>query len=81
MKREDLINEIAFFCFDHDMLIGDTQLKRKIDNQLDEPAFVESLINIIMVKARNTSDIDLDTAKEMLLALEEIRLDLEFYDY
>ena len=81
MKRDILIAEIVKFCFDYDMRIDENQLKEKIDSKLNEVEFVESLINTIIIKAKNSNNINPKKVKELLIELEIIRLELEFRDY
>ena len=81
MRRDILINEIIGFCFDYGVLIDENEVRTKIDIKLNEAAFVESLINTIIIKEKNSSNINPIKVKELLLELEKIRLELEYKEY
>ena len=81
MKRDILISEIISFCFDYGVMIDEEEVKSKIDSQLEDVDFLETLINTIIIKAKQSPNVDLDKVKELLLELEIIRLELEYKDY
>ena len=78
MERDSLINEIISFCFDYELPIDKNELKAQIADKLKEAHFIESLINAIVIKAKNSQTINKDKVKRMLLELEKIRLELEY---
>jgi len=49
-----------------------------LEQQLKESDFVESLINTIILKTNNHRNINSKGIKKLLLALEDLRLDLEY---
>jgi len=74
-----LIEQVVRFCFHYDGLIDD-EVRTKVASELGEPAFIESLINTIVIKAKNSKNIDVKKVQELLLELEKIRLELEYKD-
>ena len=80
MERNTLISAIVRFCFDYDGFIDD-EIERKVESKLNEVEFIENLINTIVIKAKNSRNIDITQVKAMLLELEKIRLELEYKDY
>jgi len=86
MKRKDIASEIVDFCVKHKIFkaSGDKKaIKKNIEYRLGECAFIEEVINIIMVtlKTENSKNIDIIKTKNLLLGLEKIRLDLEYKDF
>ena len=83
MDRHVLIDEIAGFGYDYGIFslsVGVNEIKRRIAYILDESEHIESLISAIIIKTKNTNDIDIERVKKILLELEKIRLDLEYND-
>jgi len=86
MERKTLVNEIARFCFDYglfDKSVKIDEIENKIKAELEDPSFIESLINTILVKTKyfknsKSKNLDVDQLKELLLNLEKIRLELEY---
>ena len=84
MKRNILVNEIVTFCFTNEIFhktIKVSEIKNRVRICLDEIDFIESLINTIIIKTRISKNIDIEKAKELLVELEKIRLELEYKDY
>jgi hypothetical protein len=79
MDRYTLIDEIVSLCFDYDGVV-DGEIKAKVESKLAEPQFVENLINTIIIKSRDTKNVNINQIKALLLELERIRLDLEYKD-
>lgn len=55
MKKKVLIDEIMRFCFKYGIITNTVQveiIKRNIEEQLHDVAFVETLINTIFVKEK-----------------------------
>lgn len=77
MERKRLIEEIINICFS-DILCDKNELMSKIDIGLEEASFIESLINTIVIKTRACKNIDADRIIEILLELENKRLELEY---
>jgi len=80
MERKELINIIIDFFIEYklfDKSIKIKEIKSKIDDQLKDIEFVESLINTVIVKVKKRKNVDLKV-KILLLELEKIRLELEF---
>ena len=83
MERKELINEIAVFCYDYRLFkrtIKIDELINIIELQLEDVAFIESLINTIIVKTNKDKNIDVEKVKKILLELDKIRLELEYKD-
>ena len=81
MRREVLISEIIKFCLDYGVLINENEIKTNIENGLSEADFIESLINMIIIKSKKSFGLDIRRVKELLIELEKIRLELEYKDY
>ena len=84
MKRKVLVNEIVDFClylkiFNRSM--GIIELRKGIDEQLDNIEQVETLIKDIQIKAKKSKGIDIARLKKLVMGLESIRFDLDFKDY
>ena len=84
MERKELINEIISFCFECGVLdasdnVGELQII--FDSKLEEPHFIENLINTIVIKTRTCGELDIEKIKNLLLELERVRLELEFKSY
>ena len=81
MTRKILIDEIVRFgslygLFDKKIRIY--EIRNTIETQLANVDFVESLINTIIRKTKSHKNVDTEKLKELLLALEKIRLNLEY---
>ena len=81
MKRNILVEEIMNFCLDYGVFIELKEIKSKIKQGLEQAELIESLINTIFLKAKSSKNMDIERVKELLIELEEVRLDLEFKDY
>ena len=80
MNKYKLAEELKDFCF-YNQIFGNTKEEMSVDkivDQLEEIWFVEHLIHTFIVKAKYKENIDIKKLKELLLQLEEIRLDLEY---
>ena len=83
MEREVLIDEIIDFCFKYDLFdksVIVSEIKNRIGEQLKESAFIENLINTIVVKTRKRNKMGNKKIRELLLELERLRLELEYQD-
>ena len=81
MERDNLIREIVSFCLDYGVLIDQKEVERNIEQGLEKAELIEDLINTIFKKAKGGKIKDIERAKELLIELEKIRLDLEFKYY
>ena len=84
MERKYLVNEIADFCIDYKLFktkLGTNEVKRKIEEQLEDSEFIESLINTVILKTKKCKNVEIERLKILLLELEKIRLELEYKDY
>ena len=80
-KRKKLANDITDFCLEYGIFnisCGAAEIKQRIEEQFIDPAFVEGLINMIIVKVKNHDDIDTGKLIEILSELERLRLELEY---
>ena len=83
MERTELINIIIDFFIEYKLLkkiVRIDEIKKTIDEQLNDARFIESLINTIIIKTMKRKNVDIEKIKILLLELEEIRIDLEFKD-
>ena len=83
MERKILLNEIAAFCFKYQLLdksISVNEIKDRIEKQLSDSTFIESLINTIIVRAKNDKTLNIERLKSLLLELERLRLEMEYTD-
>ena len=81
MERKRLAQELTDFCIAYRILgipCGARELEERIERQLDDVVFVETLINQIIVKAKNNWGINKDKLVEVLSELERVRLELEY---
>ncbi|MCL1858155.1 MAG: hypothetical protein FWF92_02850 [Oscillospiraceae bacterium] len=81
MTKQELIDEITDFCLEYNLFnkfVKIDETKNKIDYQLNDIEFVESLINTILLKTRNLKNQNINRIKILLLELEHVRLDLEY---
>jgi len=81
MERDILVDEIYNFCFDYGVLVDKKAIKKNIEKGLGKAEIVESIYNMVFTKAKRGKVEDVERAKELLIELEKIRLDLEFRDY
>ena len=80
MERDILVDEIYNFCFDYGVLVDKKAIKKNIEKGLGKAEIVESIYNMVFTKAKRGKVEDVERAKELLIELEKIRLDLEFRD-
>jgi len=84
LERNVLIDKITDFCLEYS-IIDDTlnadDFKCILNTHLKDEAFIENLINTIIVSVRTRNNVDIEVLKEILIGLEEIRLELEYKDY
>jgi len=84
MERNDLINEITDFFVEYGLLsksVNIDEIKSKIDEQLNDIPFIESLINTIILKTRNGKAKNYIRIIKLLAELEKVRLELEYMGY
>lgn len=85
MDRNILVELVVKFYFDTGLL-DESVLKRGeikiiVDDCLDKPEYLETIINTIIIKAKTHKVTDVEMLKAMLLELERIRLELEYKEY
>ena len=81
MERKKLVNDLTDFCLEYrifNISCGAKEIKQRIEEQFDDVIFVEGLINLIIVKAKNHEGIDTGKLVELLSELERVRLELEY---
>ena len=81
MNNKKLASELTDFCLKcgiFNISCGAKEVKQSIEEQFDDVVFVEGLINLIIVKAKDLKDIDKDKLVELLSELERVRLELEY---
>jgi len=81
MERERLAYELTNFCLVHGILNISCEVEEfaeRLNEQFDDMEFIETLINQIIVKTRNYNDLDTGKLIELLVALEYLRLELEY---
>jgi len=81
MERKVLIDEIVNFCIEYEVFnksFSISEINRRIENGLKDCAFIESLINTIIIKTQNHDNIDVEKIKKLRLELEKIKLDEEY---
>jgi len=81
MNRKKLANDVTDFALEYgifNITCGTQEIKQRIEEQFIDPAFVEGLINMIIVKAKDQDDIDTGRLIELLSDLERLRLELEY---
>jgi len=81
MERKYLIGEIISFCFEYKVFtkkVNIREIKESIDRQLEDTIFIENLINMIICKTKYRKNVDVARIKRLLLALEKIRLEMEY---
>ena len=84
MERKALINEIANFCFYYGLYnkpINISEIKSNIEYKINNPAFIESLINMINVNIRKRKNVDTQKLITILTELERLRLELEYKNF
>ena len=80
-KLTRLANELTDFCLAcgiFNISCSAKEIKQRIEEQFDDVVFVEGLINMIIVKAKEQQDIDTGKLVELLSELERLRLELEY---
>ena len=81
MERKRLAHELTDFCLAYgifNITYGAKEIKQRIEEQFCDVMFVEGLINMIIVKAKEHEDIDTGKLVELLTELERLRLELEY---
>jgi len=84
LRKINLIEKIIDFGFKYEIFDKTSdihELRSTIADLLSDTAFVEDLINTIIIKTRKRSDINAKEIKYLLIGLESIRIDLEHKDY
>ena len=82
MEREKLVDEIVDFCFAYGLckdVKKKDELRKNIAYNLNDPAFVENLINTVIVKSKKYNTMEKENIVDLIIELEKIRLNLEFY--
>jgi len=80
MERLELIDKITDFCIEYKVFKnkGDIEaVKYKIDELLDDPVHVESLINTIIKKTMYQRNVDITKIVLLRSELEKIKTELE----
>ena len=81
MERKKLANDVTDFAIKYGIFnikCGTREIKSRIEEQFCDVVFVEGLINMIIVKAKNHKNIDTGKLIELLTELERLRLQLEY---
>ena len=81
MERLELAEEIIDFCIKYRLLGKPNRFvlaKDRIEKELENICFVESLIHVIILKTQYIKDMDNIRLKKLLMELEKVRLDLEY---
>ena len=81
MDRTKLVNEIVDFCIEYGLFKSISkidELKKRIAYQLNDSAFVESLINTVIVKSKRYGTMADEKIVDLIVELEKVRLDLEY---
>lgn len=68
------------FCFKYGIITNTVQveiIKRNVEEQLHNVAFVENLINTIFVKAKQFKNLGNKKVVRLIIELEKLRLELE----
>ena len=77
MERKELINEIINFYMKFNL--SNRPIKTSdIENLLKDCAYIESLINTILIKTRNYKKLDVEKIINLLNSLDRVRLELEY---
>jgi hypothetical protein len=79
MNKKELIREIIEFGFRHRVFTKPVTIKeiRRIESGLNEPAFIEDLIGMVIKASRKAPKSDCVKLKELYLRLNDLRFDLE----
>jgi len=80
MEKEKLVVEIIDICYEFKIIKSLDNISQKQENLkaiLEDAGFVEILYSEIFRKAKERQIIHTEKIKQVLLALEKIRLDLE----
>ena len=82
MNRRRLLGRIVEFGKNHGVFRKEITSSETLRMQkgLKDPAFVEVLIGVIMKKAKDSNSADLARVKNLYLALNDLRFDLEVKD-
>ena len=81
MKTKILIDIIIDFCFEYELfnqVDNIDEVKNVIEQQLEDSAFIENLINIIILKTKNHKYVDTEKTIKLLTELEKLRLEIEY---
>ena len=81
MERKKLAHELTSFCLAYRILnitCEAEEIVQRIEGQLDDVVFVETLINQIIIKAKKYRDIDTGKLINLLSELERLRLEHEY---
>ena len=79
MENIELAVEIIDFSTEFHLFSNSENMKSEnIAKQLNESWFVEHLIHEFIIKAKYKRNMDFNRLKKLLLALEKVRLDLEY---
>ena len=81
MKKKKLVKEIIDFCFTYGLIdetVKTYEMEIRIENALKQCAFIETLYNIILLETKKNRNANIKRTRELLLQLEELRLQLEF---
>ena len=81
MERKELAEEIISFCVKYRLLGNPKKIilaNERVEEELQNICFVESLIHMLILKTKYIRDIDNDRLKALLVELEKVRLDLEY---
>ena len=80
MERKELAEKVIDFCVKYRLLANPKKIlasKGRVETELGNICFVESLIHMLIVKTKYIS-VDNNRLKNLLMELEKVRLDLEY---
>jgi len=81
MERKKLASDVTEFAVEYGIFnisCDKKEIKQRIEEQFCDPAFVEELINMVILKSKEHLDIDTGKLIELLTELEIVRLELEY---
>ena len=84
LEEKILVKELTGFFFVYGILgreLEESTIRKIVKNSLEKIELVETLINKLTNEAKKQRYIDVAKAKELLLELEQVRIELDFKGY